>query len=40
MQPFVYDAWTVTLVQLDPYPFSSLPPIQPADYRAALIVTR
>lgn len=39
-RPFVYDSWTVSLVELAPYPFSSLPPIQPADYRATLVVTR
>ena len=40
MRPFAYDAWTVSLVQLEPYPFSSLPPIQPGEYRASLLVTR
>lgn len=40
MRPFEYDAWTVSLVQLDPYPFSSLPQIQPGEYRATLLVTR
>jgi hypothetical protein len=30
----------ITLVDLQPYPFSSLPPIAPGDYRATLRVTR
>lgn len=30
----------IELVSLEPYPFSSLPPIQPGDYRATLTVTR
>ncbi len=30
----------IALTGLQPYPFSSLPPIQPGDYRAALVVSR
>lgn len=30
----------ISLVELQPYPFSSLPPIQPGDYRATLTVSR
>jgi len=30
----------LTLDALEPYPFSSLPPIAPGDYRATLIATR
>ncbi len=40
MAPVRHDDLTVTLVQLTPYPFGSLPPIQPDDYRATLRVTR
>jgi hypothetical protein len=39
MQPVMYGSYTITLVQLAPYPFSSRP-IQPQDYRATLKVTR
>jgi hypothetical protein len=39
MRPFSYADLTVSLVQLDPYPFSSRP-IAPDDYRATLLVTR
>lgn len=39
MRPFTYADMTVSLVQLDPYPFSARP-IEPADYRATLLVTR
>ena len=34
-----YGSVKVTLVELTPYPFSSLPAIKPGDYRATLIVT-
>jgi len=40
MQPVTYGSYTISLVQLQPYPFSSGPPIQPQDYRATLKVTR
>jgi len=30
----------IELVELQPYPFSNLPPIAPGDYRATLTVTR
>jgi hypothetical protein len=39
MQPFTYADLTVSLVQLEPYPFSARP-IEPSDYRATLLVTR
>jgi hypothetical protein len=35
-----HDQVRISLVELQPYPFSSLPPIQPGDYRATLSVTR
>jgi hypothetical protein len=31
---------TIALVQLEPYPFGSRPPIQPGDYRVTLRLTR
>jgi hypothetical protein len=31
---------TIALVDLQPYPFGSRPPIQPSDYRATLRLTR
>lgn len=34
-----YGGVTVTLVELQPYPFSSRPPIVPGDYRATLVVS-
>ena len=40
MAPVRHDDLTVVLEQLAPYPFSSLGPIQPEDYRATLRVTR
>ena len=36
----VYQGVRISLVELQPYPFSSLPPIQPDDYRATLTATR
>jgi hypothetical protein len=36
----VHAGYRISLVGLQPYPFSSLPPIQPGDYRASLIVSR
>ena len=39
MQPVKHDDITIALVQLAPYPFSSIP-IQPGDYRATLKATR
>ena len=39
MQPVRYDDYTISLVQVAPYPFSSRP-IQPDDYRVTLRVTR
>jgi hypothetical protein len=40
MKPVKHDDMTIALVELAPYPFGSLPPIQPGDYRATLRVTR
>ena len=34
------EGWRITLVNLQPYPFSSLPPIQPGDYRATFDMVR
>ena len=34
-----YGSVTVSLVELQPYPFSSRPPIVPSDYRATLLVS-
>jgi hypothetical protein len=39
MRPVAYDGYTIALVQLQPYPFSSRT-IQPDEYRATLKVTR
>ena len=39
MRPVSHANLTIALVELSPYPFSSRP-IQPADYRATLRVTR
>jgi hypothetical protein len=39
MRPVTYDGYTIALVQLQPYPFSSRT-IQPDEYRATLKVTR
>jgi hypothetical protein len=39
MAPVQYGRYTISLVELQPYPFSSRP-IQPGDYRATLKVTR
>jgi len=36
----VHAGYRITLAGLQPYPFSSLPPIQPGDYRASLVVSR
>lgn len=33
-----YGSVNVSLVELQPYPFGSLPPIKPGDYRATLVV--
>jgi hypothetical protein len=40
LQPLTYETLTVELLELMPYPFGSLPPIQPGDYRAKLRVHR
>lgn len=40
MAPVLHGDLTVSLETLEPYPFSSLPPIGPSDYRATLRVTR
>jgi hypothetical protein len=40
MQPAKAGNLTVELLQLMPYPFSSLPPIKADDYRATVRVTR
>jgi hypothetical protein len=34
-----YGSVKVSLVELQPYPFGSLPPIKPGDYRATLVVS-
>ena len=39
MQPVQYDGYTITLVQVAPYPFSARP-IQPDEYRVTLRVSR
>ena len=39
LRPVVHDGFTIALVKLEPYPFSSQT-IQPNDYRATLRVTR
>lgn len=39
MQPVTHEQLTIALVQLMPYPFSSMP-IQPGDYRATLKITK
>ncbi|MEZ5291770.1 MAG: hypothetical protein R2745_11845 [Vicinamibacterales bacterium] len=39
MTPIVHDGYTVALVRLAPYPFSSRT-IEPGDYRATLTVSR
>jgi hypothetical protein len=39
MRPVSHDALIISLIQLEPYPFSSRT-IQPSDYRATLRVTR
>ena len=36
----VHGGFRVALEELQPYPFSSRPPIQPGDYRATFIVSR
>jgi len=35
-----YQGYRVTLAELQPYPFSSRPPISDGDYRATLVVSR
>ena len=40
MTPVTHGALTIALVELAPYPFSSLGPIDPKDYRATLRVSR
>jgi hypothetical protein len=40
MRPVQYNGYTINLVQLVPYPFSSLPAIKPDEYRTTLKVTR
>ena len=35
-----YQGYRVTLAELQPYPFSSRPPIGAGDYRATLVVSR
>jgi hypothetical protein len=39
LKPITYDAWSLELVQLTPYPFSASP-IRHEDYRATLRVKR
>jgi hypothetical protein len=38
-QPAQHEDLQIALVTLSPYPFSSLPPIRPGDYRATVHVT-
>ena len=40
MQPVRHGDVTLSLEELQPYPFSSLPPIAPGDYRVTLRATR
>lgn len=40
LKPVQHNDLTIALVQLMPYPFASLPPIGPNDYRATIRVTR
>jgi hypothetical protein len=40
MQPILEGDLTIAIEALSPYPFASLPPIAPGDYRATLRVTR
>lgn len=35
-----YQDFTIALAELQPYPFSSRPPIGAGDYRATLVVSR
>jgi hypothetical protein len=39
MQPVQHEGFTISLIQVEPYPFSARP-IDPADYRITLSVTR
>jgi hypothetical protein len=36
----LYQGFKVVLAELQPYPFSSRPPIAARDYRATLVVSR
>ena len=40
LQPAHFQDFTITLAALSPYPFASLPPIAPVDYRATFRITR
>ena len=40
LTPVVHDGLTIAMTDLQPYPFASLPPIKPADYRVTLTVTK
>jgi hypothetical protein len=40
LEPVRHGELTLSLEELQPYPFSSLPAIRPADYRATLRATR
>ena len=40
LQPVRHAELTLSLEELQPYPFSSLPPIEPADYRATIRAAR
>src|SRR4051812_45772437 len=40
MQPARHGSVTIALTELSPYPFSSLGPIKPEDYRVTLRITR
>jgi hypothetical protein len=39
-EPARYGRFTISLVELSPYPFSSRPPIAPQDYRATLRIVK
>ena len=40
LQPAHHENLTIALADLSPYPFGSLPPIQPGDYRVKVRITR
>jgi hypothetical protein len=40
LKPVVHDDLRIAVTDLQPYPFASLPPIKPADYRVTLNATK